>query len=313
MQRIRTAIRITFFSLLALLLKRRTGLKLFNWFYNQSGNTVRKILYRHTPRPNLSFEWKIKLLNGKTILSPVDVKDPYTWDLSLLYNNVSPQLCILELTLFKVLKENLVYMDIGANQGMRSFIPLSEGITTYLFEPNDYLTNIIEKRCRLNNWSNYKIENIALSNQEGSQEFFFSHEPSMSSLEKSFAEQRGISESKQIEISAIDQYIKKHRIKAKNWFFKIDVEGHEKEVILGAETTIQEHRPTMLIEIFSELYSKELFIYLSSLGYKVYGVNYKTNKILTLITQASQLDSYQASDYLYVYQQDLNASLAELL
>jgi hypothetical protein len=47
---------------------------------------------------------------------------------------------------------------------------------------------------------------------------------------------------------------------------KIDVEGHELEVLKGAENTIKKYMPTLLIEIFN-FDTNEVPKYLKSLGY----------------------------------------------
>jgi hypothetical protein len=47
---------------------------------------------------------------------------------------------------------------------------------------------------------------------------------------------------------------------------KIDVEGHELEVLKGAENTIKKYMPTLLIEIF-DFENNEVPKYLKSLGY----------------------------------------------
>ena len=56
-------------------------------------------------------------------------------------------------------------------------------------------------------------------------------------------------------------------------FIKIDVEGHELEVIEGALKTIKENKPVLLIEI-EEKHSKRLVIdsikYIKNIGYKCY-------------------------------------------
>ena len=53
-------------------------------------------------------------------------------------------------------------------------------------------------------------------------------------------------------------------------FMKIDVEGHETEVIQGSENTIKRFKPTLLVEIEEKHNQKKVFTtlnYIKSLGY----------------------------------------------
>ena len=56
-------------------------------------------------------------------------------------------------------------------------------------------------------------------------------------------------------------------------FIKIDVEGHEKEVLIGAERIIKNNKPVMLIEIEEKHSKKPIYDtinYIIKLGYKCY-------------------------------------------
>lgn len=50
-------------------------------------------------------------------------------------------------------------------------------------------------------------------------------------------------------------------------FMKIDVEGHELRVLMGAQETIKKHKPAILIEIHDFTEENEVHVYLKSLGY----------------------------------------------
>ena len=92
---------------------------------------------------------------------------------------------------------------------------------------------------------------------------------------------------------------------------KIDVEGHELGVIKGAEETIRTLYPTLIIEIFELTHVKEIYGFLTSLGYTVFGVNFGSENILTQVKTIDFLDTYKASDYLFVYQKEVIDGLIE--
>ena len=71
----------------------------------------------------------------------------------------------------------------------------------------------------------------------------------------------------EIKSKKLDNFTFSNRIS----FIKIDVEGHEMSVIKGAENTIKQYKPTLLVEI-EEKHSKQKVLdsinYINSLGYE---------------------------------------------
>jgi FkbM family methyltransferase len=244
-------------------------------------------------------------MNNKVIKMDVNKNDPMQFSLALIYHNVSPQLCMLENEINNLLSPNQPYFDIGANQGMRSYLMLACGRKTFMFEPNPDLNKINMNRCHLNNFKNFKLEQLCISDKEDIQEFYFSNEHSMSSLEKDFAEVRGVSKKEKVQTTTLDKYIEKNDIKELYPLIKIDVEGHEMNVIKGAEKTIATLKPTFIIEIFSKEHILELYEKLSGLGYSVFGINFGSINIITEIPNSNFLDQYKTSDYLFTYQPNI--------
>ena len=78
-------------------------------------------------------------------------------------------------------------------------------------------------------------------------------------------------------------------------FIKIDVEGHEIEVIKGAIKTINKNKPILLIEI-EEIYSKKKVIdtikFINALGYNSYYFNEKKLISTTTLTNFDAYNNY---------------------
>ena len=75
-------------------------------------------------------------------------------------------------------------------------------------------------------------------------------------------------------------------------FIKIDVEGHELEVIEGAKNTIKRDKPVLLVEIEKQYTKKEVaesINFINSLGYKSYFFN---KKDLKSTTELNNLDLF---------------------
>ena len=305
MQNVRTQIRKVVFLVINFLFKFKYPRSIINIIYNNCSWENKRIITTHLINPNINFIWKIKLLNGKYLKMQVEKDKIETFNLAFLYHNISPQLCILENDIEQLLDNESYYFDIGANQGMRSYLMLVQKRKTFMFEPNNFLNNINKQRCDLNEFYNYKIEAICISDSVGKQDFYFSNEPSMSSLNKSFSEVNGVSRVEKVNINTLDNYIKVNGINSMYPLIKIDVEGHEISVISGAKETIKTLKPTLIIEIFELNHVKEIFNFVKPLGYEVFGINFGSKDILTQIKTIDFLNSYKASDYLFVYQKDI--------
>ena len=67
----------------------------------------------------------------------------------------------------KIVKKNTIF-DIGANTGIYSLVScaFNSNSKTYAFEPNNNFIKAIYK-SKIKNKFNIKIENVALSNEEG--------------------------------------------------------------------------------------------------------------------------------------------------
>lgn len=134
-------------------------------------------------------------------------------------------------------------IDIGANVGVWSYWLSKHAKKVESFEPNPKIFNVL-KNIKIKNVDTY---NIALSNKSGSVDLLipkgskgFSNQGASLSSIKVQGEHKSLS----IQAKCLDEY---------NFldvnFIKIDVEGHEHEVIEGAKETIKKCKPTMVIEM----------------------------------------------------------------
>ena len=156
-------------------------------------------------------------------------------------------------------------IDIGANVGVWSYWLSKYAKQVESFEPNPKIFNAL-KNIKIKNVNSY---NIALSNKSGSVDLLipkgskgFSNQGASLSSIKVQGEHKSIS----IEAKCLDEY---------NFldvdFIKIDVEGHEHEVIEGAQETIKKCKPTMVIEMeekHNQIPIEDQISSVEKLGYK---------------------------------------------
>lgn len=147
-------------------------------------------------------------------------------------------------------------LDIGVYRGVYSYKLSQNFKNIHSFEPNPLLFPYLEKN--LNKIiSNVKLYNLALSDDNGVTELRLP-------LRSKSIFKDNIEELYQLGAATMhpDNDIKHYKkfsiktaklddigIKNKIGFIKIDVEGHEKNVLLGGKSLIKENKPVMLIEI----------------------------------------------------------------
>lgn len=121
-----------------ILLNRRT-VQLYNKIFETSPYWLANLFIRLHTRPNFDFIWSTRLLNGNTIQIPVCADNRRSWEFAHTYHWPDVGVRNLEHALLSKLCNDgneVVFLDIGANMGIRSLEPLSMGIHSVLFEPN---------------------------------------------------------------------------------------------------------------------------------------------------------------------------------
>lgn len=180
-----------------------------------------------------------------------------------------------ELLLLKdFIKKGNVVFDIGANVGEYTYVleRLAGAGFVYSFEPIPKLFNELERLFRKVN-----LYKIALSDKEVISQF------KIPEIDGSKFETRGkldidyfepgelSSELIEVECKTLDFFVNENDIKRLD-FIKIDVEGHELKVLYGAEDSIKQFRPIMLIEIEQRHHNfaiTDIFDHIESLNYKM--------------------------------------------
>lgn len=148
-------------------------------------------------------------------------------------------------------------LDIGANTGFYSFLHLSanEDNRVIAFEPDPRVRNILRQNVALNVATpRMSIQPVALSDQTGTTTLFIPLQEhglveSSSSLEESFKGEH--SEAISVPVSRLDELLAPDEVVT---LVKIDVEGHEKRAVSGAEETFARCRPIIAIELLESDY-----------------------------------------------------------
>lgn len=291
-------------------------MKFFNFIYERVSYKIVRILVRHIKIPNKTFNWKILLLNKKIVTTKVHKDIPKTYQLALSYKWHDPSLNYIEVVITNYLrdKKNAYWIDCGANLGLRSLTALSMKIKTFMIEPNEELNILNKERCEQNKFSNFEILEFGVSNSNGNKKLFIDKSSYLSSLSEKVVDKSSLDRIKIINLRKLDTIFKKElEFDQLDAFIKIDVEGHEKEVLEGAKKLIDKHSPTFLIEINSKgEHSRSLIENMRKNGYTVYStLNIRAikNNFLKILPDNLHNYSYISNDFLFVKKREINELL----
>jgi FkbM family methyltransferase len=163
------------------------------------------------------------------------------------------------------------FFDVGANVGLYSWEvrKVSPHRKILAFEPDPENIKLLEKTLNGANFENVEICKCALSNQLAEISFFqdtlTSATGCVAGKDKPWIEQYLNSCANEIRVKTetLDSVVRQDRTPS---LIKIDVEGHEIEVLQGGRNTLSEAKPLLIIESFPPKQSTVLSL-LNELGY----------------------------------------------
>ncbi len=163
-----------------------------------------------------------------------------------------------------------VALDVGANHGfMSGILSTLTGSTgqVHSFEPNPKVFAKLLEVIKINNFSTVSAYNMGCGKEEQLMTLHCPPSSGHASLRPNADIKRSSLETKEVRIVKLDDFLGP-RLERLN-FLKIDTEGYEDDVLLGATDLLRRFYPVIYIELCSEyLVSSERSIqFLRSLGY----------------------------------------------
>lgn len=183
----------------------------------------------------------IRRVIRKEIIYELDISDYMEW---LVYFGVVAEP---RDKLYNLVQEGFYIIDVGSNFGETTlnFAKLT-GTTgmVFSFEPDSYCFNKLKRNISLNKFSNIQIFNIGLGSSEAE------HYLSSENIHNRGGNKIRMNSPMQpnIKVKKLDDIMDSFQIQKVD-LIKIDVEGFEYDVLLGASNTIMKHRPIMFIEV----------------------------------------------------------------
>jgi FkbM family methyltransferase len=169
-----------------------------------------------------------------------------------------------------------VFIDVGANAGFFSLVTakLNPRLRAVAFEPNPRMFELLSKNKQLNALSNLTVEQVALSNREGEGRLFLNGSDMSASLTPEFQSSfNPVTGSVPVKTMTLDKYVEEHAVEG-SLVLKVDVEGHEREFLDGAERTLEMRKPDMILEVL-ENFDAAMIARFKSLGYRFYKITHR--------------------------------------
>lgn len=194
--------------------------------------------------------------------------------------------------------QSCVAIDVGSHHGKFSEYLVKSNLfhSVIAFEPNP--SSFAQTNQMVNSTANchFYSENVALSVDEGSQDFYCNADTATASLLRYHQDQSpsGQVTKQKVATVSLDGYLKNSQGLGDVVFLKIDTQGNDLNVILGGHDTILSHRPVVQVEfIYIPLYAgqcipDQLIEKFKSLDYKIFSL---TNLHITAEGQLAFCDA----------------------
>ncbi|HMH16848.1 MAG TPA: FkbM family methyltransferase [Burkholderiales bacterium] len=189
-------------------------------------------------------------------------------------------------------------IDVGANIGIYA-LPWAAGnadVTVHCFEPSPGVRSRLARNVALNRLTaRIRMHAEALSDHAGTATLYGSDD--MSSLNRGFYTGASEPVSTEVPLVRLDDILGIEGLPIS--LVKVDVQGHELEVLQGAEAVISRHRPALILEHEDDLYLSAseanqrktlLAKLLSRLGYETLYISRWGPELLTVVDWSRRLN-----------------------
>ncbi len=206
----------------------------------------------------------------------------------------------------EILKDVTTFFDIGANIGYYSMVAkaMNPSLKIVAFEPMPGPQVYFEKNKVLNGFTDIKLENLALSEQEGEMEFTSVVNPKFAHVKEQLAgdgslfgeiTKNATFKKVQVKVDTLDSYVERNNIKVIE-LVKLDVEAHEDVVLKGAVNVLQNFKPIIMCEVLPGKVETNIQNELQKYNYEFYQATDKG-----LVKQETIVHDNINNDYIMVH------------
>lgn len=168
-----------------------------------------------------------------------------------------------------VTRRPCVFVDVGANVGYYSMLVATgdNEARVLAIEPNPKMSTMLRRNIEANQLLVESFD-LALSDRPGNARLFLAKSDHSATLNRDF--ETAFLGDVEVPTESLDTFLDKHA-PCGHCVIKIDVEGHEAKVLLGATRTLSDRNPDIIIEVSRPQRNSPLN-WLTALGYRAYSI-----------------------------------------
>ncbi|NNC82379.1 MAG: FkbM family methyltransferase [Flavobacteriales bacterium] len=172
--------------------------------------------------------------------------------------------------LIALAKKDMTFVDVGTNIGAYTLNLAPHVKQCISFEPNPRTLKYLYKNVELNGYKNVTVVPKGLSDLEEELDI---HIQSLGS--SSFNKHQHLGDSERVSLTTLDLHCERHQVERVD-ILKIDVEGHEMKVLLGAKETLKRNpKMAVVLELdhntsISGHTKKDYLDFMASEGFQAY-------------------------------------------
>lgn len=205
----------------------------------------------------------------------------------------------------KLAVKSKLSLDIGANIGYYSLVAkkFNPSILVHGFEPMPSAAKYFKNNCKINDFQDIEVHQLALTNFTGEATFYSNKNPKFPN-EVDFlygdnslnSEATGVISRVEIKVKTdtLDKFVSAHlKENQKIDLIKLDTEGTENLVLEGSSNVLKNHRPIIMCEIIKGFIEREIESILSVNNYLYFEVTDNGLKQVTkLVVNSGKLDFF---------------------
>ncbi len=139
-------------------------------------------------------------------------------------------------------------LDVGANIGCTSILCGTLAEKVYAFEPSPTTFNFLRRNIQRSGLKNVDIQNFGLGATAGQYTLTFAPNNRSGGFVSNHTQASAGHSIEDVSVKTMDEFVKPLNLPRLN-FIKIDVEGFEWSVVQGGKWSLEEYKPTVVLEL----------------------------------------------------------------